>query len=88
MISLGILYTTAVLMAVVAVACTALCVVWSNPAWRSRLARHQDAPEAPDTKAGGLTGWPARMGGWLVSAGIGACALIAWFGCYCALSAL
>src|SRR6478672_6042973 len=32
-----ILYTTAALMALVATACTALCLVWSVPTWRHRL---------------------------------------------------
>ena len=86
--SLGILYTTAALMAAVAVACTALCLVWANPAWRSRLASRKDAPESPGSKTGGLVGWPARVGSWLVSAGIGGCALVAWYGCYCVLAAL
>jgi hypothetical protein len=85
MISVGVLYTTAALLALVAVACTALCLAWSNPAWRRRLAPDKGESEA---RAGGVSGWPARVGSGLVSAGIGACALVAWYGLYCALAAI
>lgn len=78
----SILYTTAALMALVAVACTALCLVWSIPAWRRRLA----LPVAPEV--GGLTGWRASVGSGLVSVGIAACALLAWYGTYCTLAAV
>lgn len=86
--SLGVLYTTAALMAVVAVACTVLCLVWSVPGWRRWLDRSGVASEAPILKSRGLRGWPARVGSGLVSAGIGVCALIAWYGCYCVWAAL
>ena len=86
--SLVVLYTTAALMAVVAVACTALCLAWSIPAWRRRLARRGVACEIRGGEAGGLTGWPARLGGGLVSIGIASCAVVAWYGCYCVLAAL
>ncbi len=82
MLSPGVLYATAALLALVAVACTALCLAWSNPAWRRWLAP-AGAP-AP----GGLGGRPARIGGGLVSAGIAAVALVAWYGLYCALAAI
>lgn len=83
MLSPGILYTTAALMALVAVACTVLCFVWSVPAWRRRL-----APAATPLAASGLRGWPAGVGSGLVSAGIAASALLAWYGAYCALAAV
>ena len=35
--SFVVMYTTAALMAFVAVACTALCFAWSIPSWRHRL---------------------------------------------------
>lgn len=81
----GILYLTAALMALVATACTALCLAWSVPAWRQRL-----APAGADDRrlgAAGLSGRPAQIGGGLVSAGIAACALLAWYGVYCTLAA-
>jgi hypothetical protein len=78
MLSPALLYATAALLALVAVACTALCLAWSNPTWRRRLA-------PPGT--GGLRGWPAHIGSGLVSAGIAACALVAWYGLYCTVIA-
>jgi hypothetical protein len=80
MIAPGTLYATAALLALVAVACTALCLAWSVPAWR----RHLSSASA----AHGLSGWPARAGSGLVSAGIAACALVAWYGLYCTLTAI
>jgi hypothetical protein len=80
MISPGILYTTAALLTLLAVACTALCFAWSIPAWRRRLGR--------TPRADGLSGWPARVGSSLVSAGLASCALVAWYGLYCALAAI
>lgn len=88
MLSPGILYTTAALMALVAAACTVLCVVWSVPAWRRRLAPARGTPAATTPGAGGLSGWPAGVGSGLVSAGIAACALLAWYGAYCELAAV
>lgn len=71
-----VLYATGVLMALVAVACTVLCLVWTNPASRRRLGRSPGGTE-------GLSGWPARIGSGLISAGIAASAGVAWYGCYC-----
>ena len=88
MLSLGILYTTAALMALVAVACTAICLAWSNPAWRRRLAPAGGTSEVLATEASGLSGWPARVGSGLVLIGIGAVALVAWYGLYCTLAAI
>ena len=88
MLSPGILYTTAALMALVAVACTTLCLVWSVPAWRRRLALAAGPSGAPGPGAGGLSGWPAAAGSGLVSVGIAACALLAWYGVYCTLAAV
>ena len=85
MISVGVLYLTAALLAFVAVACTALCFAWSIPAWRHRLAPDRGESEA---RAGRLSGWPARVGSGLVSTGIAACALVAWYGLYCTLAAI
>ena len=63
--SLGILYTTAALMAAVAVACTARALHG-----RIRLgvagSLVKDAPEALGSKTKGLIEWPARVGRWLV----------------------
>ena len=84
----GILYTTTALMALVAVACTALCLVWSVPTWRRRLSPAEGPAGAPTPGAGGLSGWPSRVGSGLVSVGIAACALLAWYGVYCTLSAI
>jgi hypothetical protein len=83
----GILYTTAALMALVAAACTVLCVVWSVAAWRRRLAPARGTP-ATTPGADGLSGWPAGVGSGLVSAGIAASALLAWYGVYCTLAAV
>ena len=86
MLSPAILYTTAALMALVAIVCTTLCLVWSVPAWRRRL-----VPTGVDVrrpKAGELSGLPAQIGSSLVSAGIAACALLAWYGVYCTLAAV
>ena len=88
MLSLGILYSTAALLASVAVACTALCLTWSNPDWRDRLALARSESDASAPGAGGLSGWPARVGTGLISAGIAACALVAWYGLYCTLTAI
>ena len=86
MLSPGILYATAALMALVAVACSALGLVWSVPGWRRRLAQAGGTLGAAG--AGGLSGWPAGVGSGLVSAGIAACALLAWYGVYCTLAAV
>lgn len=88
MLSPGVLYTTAVLMALVAAACTALCLAWSIPAWRRRLAPAESTSGALPAAGGGLSGWQARVGSGIVSAGIGAVALVAWYGFYCTLAAL
>jgi len=86
--SLIVVYTSAALMAVVAAACTALCLAWSIPSWRRRLAGPGVAPEVRSPNTGGLSGWPARVGSGLVSTGIAACAVVGWYGCYCVLAAL
>jgi hypothetical protein len=83
-----ILYVAAALMAIVAVACTALCLAWSIPSWRCRLARQNDSPKVAGAAAVGLRGWPARVGSGLVSAGIAVCAVVAWYGCYTVLTTL
>lgn len=88
LLSPGILYTTAALMALVAAACTALCLVWTNPAWRRRLTPAGGESDGPAAATGALTGWSARVGSGLMSAGIGAVALCAWYGFYCTLAAL
>jgi hypothetical protein len=88
MLSPGILYTTAALMALVAAACTVLCLVWSVPVWRRRLAPEGGTPAATTPGAGGLSGWPAAVGSGLVSAGLAASALLAWCGVYCTLAAV
>ncbi|MGC4005981.1 MAG: hypothetical protein QM811_23820 [Pirellulales bacterium] len=84
----AILYVTAALMALVAIACTALCLVWSVPAWRSRLAQTDDMADAHHPRAAGLSGRPARIGSVLISVGIGACTLLAWYGVYGTLTAM
>lgn len=87
--NLLILYTTAVLMALVGVVCAVICVAWSIPSWRRRLARPPVASQVrcrPESE--GLTGWPARVGSALISTGIAACAVAGWYGCYCVLTAL
>ncbi len=86
--SLSVVYTTAALMAVVAAACTALCLAWSIPSWRRRLSGLGVATEVQSPNTGGLTGWPARVGSGLVSIGIAACAMVGWYGCYSVLAAL
>ena len=88
MLSPAILYTTAALLGLVAAACTALCLTWSNPARRRRLAPAGGTSEVNAPAAGGLSGWPACVGGGLVSTGIGAVALVAWYGLYCTLAAI
>jgi len=88
MLSPAVLYTTAALMALVAAACTALCLAWSVPGWRNRLASTRGAPKAVGPVVGGLSGWQARVGVGLVSAGIGAAAVVAWGGLYFALAAI
>jgi len=87
-LSPGILYTTAALMARVAVACTVLCLVWSIPAWRRRLAPTGGTSDALAPGDGGLSGWAAGVASGLVSAGIAACAVLAWYGVYCTLAAV
>lgn len=87
--SLIVLYATAALMAFVGAVCAVLCVAWSIPSWRRRLARNAVVPKALGCPvAGGLTGWPARVGSALVSTGIASCAVVGWYGCYCVLASL
>jgi len=86
--SLIVLSTTAALMAVVALACTALCLVWTIPAWRRRLGRSGAVAAGQEAEAGGLTGWPASVANFLVSIGIGACAVVGWYGFLSVLTAL
>jgi hypothetical protein len=88
MLSPATLYTTAALMALVATVCTVLCVVWSVPAWRRRLAPAKGASAATTPRADGLSGWRASVGSGLVAAGIAASALLAWYGVYCTLAAV
>jgi hypothetical protein len=86
--SLLVLYTTAALMSIVAFFCTVLCLAWLIPSWRRRLAKPGVALEVRGPETRGLTGWPARVGSGLVSTGIAACAVVAWYGCYTVLAAL
>jgi len=86
--SLLVMYVTAALMALVATACTALCVAWSIPSWRRRLAQNEMTKKPQHSEGLGLEGWPAVVGGGLISIGIAACAVFSWYGCYCALNAL
>lgn len=84
-----ILYTTAALMAFVGVVCAVLCVAWSIPSWRRRLAKPPVASQVLGrAETGELTGWAARVGIVLVSTGIAACAVVGGYGCYSVLSAL
>jgi hypothetical protein len=84
-----ILYATAALMAFVGAVCAVLCVAWSILSWRRRLARNTVVPNVLGRpEAGGLTGWPARVGTALVSTGIASCAAVGWYGCYCVLASL
>ena len=86
--SISVLYTTAALMALVAVACTALCLAWSIPSWRRQLASLVVVSQARVPEIGGLTGWTARVGSGLVSIGIAICAAAAWIGTYQVLAEL
>ena len=86
MLSPAILYTTAALMALVAAACTGLCLVWSVAAWRPWLG--SAAADVRRPRAVELSGWTARIGSGLVSAGIAACALLAWYGVSCIIAAV
>ena len=82
-----ILYTTAALMAIVGVVCALLCVAWSIPSWRRRLATPTvviHVLRSPKTE--GLTGGSACVGSILVSIGIGACAVVALYGSYSIVS--
>jgi hypothetical protein len=83
MLSPGILFTTAALMALVAVVCTVLCLIWTVPAWRRTL-----TPTATIPGESGLSGWQAGVGSGLVSAGIATVALFAWYGVYCTLAVI
>jgi len=85
---LVVLSITAALMAIVAVACTVLCIAWSIPSWRRRLGRRTHDAGAGAPEPAGLTGWPARVAGALVSLGIAACAAVAWWGCYSVVTAM
>lgn len=80
-----ILYTTAILMALVGGFCAVLCLAWSIPSWRHRLARSSVSIRIESKE---LNGWPARVGMALISIGIAACAAASWYGCYCVLDAL
>jgi hypothetical protein len=86
--SLLVMYTTAALMAIVASACTMLCLVWSIPSWRCRLASPRSVVGSVRAAVPGLTGWSAHVGSGLISAGIAACAVVGWYGCYCILNGL
>ena len=88
MLTPAVLYTTAALLGLVATACTVLCLAWSNPTWRRRHAPAGDRSGVKAPVTAGLSGWPARIGGGLVSVGIGAAALIAWYGLYCTLAVI
>lgn len=82
-VSPALLFATAALMALVAVACSVLWLVWTVPAWRGRLGAPAAAP-----RADALRGWAAGVGSALVSVGIAASALLAWYGVYATLTAL
>lgn len=87
--NLLILYTAALLMALVGVACALLCVVWSIPSWRRRLANPNVAIQMPGhPKTQGLTGWPAFVGSLSVSVGIGISAAVALYGSYLIVSSM
>ncbi|MBU6173712.1 MAG: hypothetical protein KGQ60_07895 [Planctomycetes bacterium] len=86
--SLIVLYVTATAITLVAVFCTWLCLVWSIPTCRRRLVAPGVRKDVPKVEIGGLTGWSSRVGSGIVSAGIAACAAIAWYGSYSVLAAL
>jgi hypothetical protein len=77
------LFATVVLLALVAISCTTLCLVWTVPSLR-----HYLAPGGVTSKhgTGGLQGRAARLGIGLVSVATAACAGAAWYGCYLLLA--
>lgn len=71
----------AVSMALVAVGCTVLCLAWSIPSWRCRLDA-AGVPQRCGSHAGKrLEGLPLRVASGLVSFGLAACSIAAWYGC-------
>ncbi len=80
-----ILYVSAGLMALVGVVCTVLCIAWSIPSWRRRLA----SPQLPGLlKKGKLAGLSGHLSIAMVSIGIAVCAVAGWYGCFSLLAAL
>ncbi|MFM8495583.1 MAG: hypothetical protein ACKOEM_08670 [Planctomycetia bacterium] len=71
----------AVSMALVAAACTVLCLAWSIPAWRRRLGGAGLALRGASHNGTKLAGLPLRVASGLVSTGLAACAIAAWYGC-------
>lgn len=81
-----VLYAAVVMMMLVAFVCTTLCLAWIIPSWRHRLGKIAIVPQVQDTVA--VVGWHGRAGNVLIASGIGACAVIAWYGSYSVLAAL
>ncbi len=81
-----VLCATAALIASVAMACSALCIAWTVPAWRQRLAKPRNASNLQPTDAQSLTGWPAQLGSVLISIGIAGSAILAWYGFFAILA--
>lgn len=86
--SMLLLYITTALMAVVAVFCSGLCVVWSVPSWRRWLSKDKTFSMESICSPQELTGWPARIGSGLISIGIATCAIVAWYGAWSVLVAV
>ena len=80
------LLVTGMLTAMVAIALTALCAAWTVPAWRRRLGGRKTCGD--ELKVDHIPSWPVNACVAMVSLGIGAGALVAWYGCYWSIVAL
>lgn len=64
------------------------CFGADGQVWGRASVVESDAAAGGRPRTWGLTGWPTRVGDVLVSAGIAACALLAWYGVSCILAAM
>lgn len=88
MSSLVVLWLTVVLMAIVAVVCTALFFAWVNPVWRLRLAERRVGNELSHPQGRGPTSLYSHVASGLVAIGIAVSAVVSWYGMYSVLNAL
>lgn len=85
---LWLMWVTSALMLVMAVGCTALCLVCARGAWRRDLFLGMALWGPPRERAWRLRGWPGVFGSGVVAVASAYYALLGWYGWYRVLTVI